>query len=166
MLPQRTQVSFPVVTGTSRFLSSYCSGNSPHLYLCPETPCSSPVATGIPGLPQGSPGSQACSRVESKQSAVLSHCDGYLLDTCEWPKGSPASYGVWRGNSGLFSRPCRNLVVFLELQREVSGFSRVMMGNSGSLSCCPREVQSPFELQGGERDCSRVTAWESGLNLR
>ena len=107
MLPQRTQVSFPVVTGTSRFLSSYCSGNSPHLYLCPETPCSSPVATGIPGLPQGSPGSQACSRVESKQSAVLSHCDGYLLDTCEWPKGSPASYGVWRGNSGLFSRPCR-----------------------------------------------------------
>ena len=28
-----------------------------------------------------------------------------------------------------------------------SGFSRVAEGTSGSLSCWPREVQSPFELR-------------------
>ena len=36
-------------------------------------------------------------------------------------------------------------MVFLELQQD----SRVTTGNSGSLSCCPREVQSPFKLRGG-----------------
>ena len=55
-------------------------------------------------------------------------------------------------------------MVFLELQREVWGFSQVSMGNSGSLSCCLREVQSPFELPGGMWDNSRVTARELGLN--
>ena len=38
-------------------------------------------------------------------------------------------------------------MVFLELTRD----SRVMMGNSGSLSIWHREVQSPFELQCGSR---------------
>ena len=57
---------------------------------------------------------------------------------------------------GLLSRSCRKrmasiamtgyLMVFLELWRNVWGFSRVTTGNSGSLSCGPREVQSPFEL--------------------
>ena len=52
-------------------------------------------------------GSQASSRVEAKSSALLLSCDGYLLEPFEWPKGSQASYGVLRGNSGLLSRPCR-----------------------------------------------------------
>ena len=37
---------------------------------------------------------------------------------------------------------------FFELQWDVWGFSRVMKGNSGSLSCGPREAESPFELRG------------------
>ena len=37
-------------------------------------------------------------------------------------------------------------------------------GNSGSLSGCLKEVKCPFELQGGVRDCSGVSAGESGLN--
>ena len=45
-----------------------------------------------------------------------------------------------------------NLVVFLELWREIWDFSQVTMGNSGSLLCCPREVQSPLELRGGVWD--------------
>ena len=57
-------------------------------------------------------------------------------------------------------------MVFLELQREIWGFSQVMTGNSGSLPCCPRELQSLFELCWGAGDCSRVTAGESGLNIR
>ena len=53
------------------------------------------------------PGSQSLSRGEAKDSALLSSCDGYLLGPTEWPKGSQASCGVWRGDSGLLSRPCR-----------------------------------------------------------
>ena len=47
-------------------------------------------------------------------------------------------------------------MVFLELQRD----SRVTKGNTGCLSCWPREVQSPFELQGRAGGCSRVSAWQ------
>ena len=50
ILPQRSQVSFQVVTGTTGFHTSHCRGNRPCLDLCPETPCSSPVVTGISGL--------------------------------------------------------------------------------------------------------------------
>ena len=35
-------------------------------------------------------------------------------------------------------------MVFLELQQDVWGFSPVTQGNSGSFSCGPMEVQSPF----------------------
>ena len=52
-------------------------------------------------------GSQSLSRGEAKDSALLSSCDGYLLEPTEWPKGSQASCGVWREDSGLLSRPCR-----------------------------------------------------------
>ena len=53
------------------------------------------------------PGSQSLSRGEAKDSALLSSCDGYLLEPTEWPKGSQASCGVWREDSGLLSRRCR-----------------------------------------------------------
>ena len=55
---------------------------------------------------------------------------------------------------------------FFELQQDVWVFSRVMTGNSGSLSCGPREVQSPFELRRRARHCSRVEAGKSGLKMR
>ena len=38
-----------------------------------------------------------------------------------------------------------------------------MMGNSGSLSFWPREIQSPFESRGGAGNCSRVTAGQTDL---
>ena len=37
---------------------------------------------------QTHPGTQASSRVEAKNSALLSSRDGYLLEPTEWPKGS------------------------------------------------------------------------------
>ena len=46
-------------------------------------------------------------RVEAKNSALLSSCDGYLLEPTVWPKGSQASCGVLREDSGLLPRPCR-----------------------------------------------------------
>ena len=39
-------------------------------------------------------------------------------------------------------------MVVCDLERDVWGFSRVTMGNSGNLSCGPREFQPPFELRG------------------
>ena len=118
--------------------------------------------------------------MEVKNSALLSSFDGYLLEPIEWPKGNQASCGVMREDSGLLSRPCRKrrasprddggiwwgfFFFFFELQQDMWSFSRVTPGNPGSLSCGPREVQSPFELQGGARHCSGVVAGESGLKM-
>ena len=50
VLPQGSQVSFRVVMGTSGFIANHCRGNRPHLDLCPETLCSSPMVTGISEL--------------------------------------------------------------------------------------------------------------------
>ena len=47
------------------------------------------------------------SRGEAKVSILLSSHDGYLLEPTKLPKGSQASCGVWREDSGLLSRPCR-----------------------------------------------------------
>ena len=46
-----------------------------------------------------------------------------------------------------------NLVFLFELLRDMWGFSPFMMRNSGSLSCGPREVLSPFVLRGRARCC-------------
>ena len=43
---------------------------------------------------QAPPGSQASSRGEAKDSALLSSPNGYLLEPTEWPKGRQASCGV------------------------------------------------------------------------
>ena len=47
---------------------------------------------------------------------------------------------------GLIWRLGENLLGFLELQQETRGSSRVVMGTSGTRSCCLRKVKSPFEL--------------------
>ena len=72
--------------------------------------------------------------MEAKNSAVLSSCDGYLLEPIEWPKKGQASCRVLREDSGLLSRPCRKRRAsycddggiswfFFELQRDLCGFS-------------------------------------------
>ena len=58
---------------------------------------------------QNNPGSQASSRGEAKDSALLLSRDGYLLEPTEWPTGSQASCGVWREDSGLLSSQCRKI---------------------------------------------------------
>ena len=59
---------------------------------------------------------------------------------------------------GLLSSSGENLLIFLELQRELWGSSRVMTGTSGTLSCGLRKVQSPYEFRGASRDSSPVGA--------
>ena len=104
MWPQGCPVSIRVARGSCGLLSSQYRANRPHLGLSPETPCSSLVATGISGCIQGSPSESGLISSGIKNSALLSSCDGYLLEPIEWPKGSQASYGVLREDSGLLSR--------------------------------------------------------------
>ena len=47
------------------------------------------------------PGSQASSRGEAKDTALLSSRGGYILELTVWPKMSQASCGVWREDSVL-----------------------------------------------------------------
>ena len=81
--------------------------------------------------------------MEAKISALLSSCDVYLLEPIKWPKGSQASRGDLREDSGLLSRPFRKRRAstrddggltwfFLELQRDVWVFSRVTRGTQGA----------------------------------
>ena len=50
VMPQGSPISIRVARGSWGLLSSHCRTNRPHPGLCPETPCSSPMATGISGL--------------------------------------------------------------------------------------------------------------------
>ena len=50
MLARGSPISIRVARGSWGLLSSHCRANIPHLGLCSETPCSTPVATGISGL--------------------------------------------------------------------------------------------------------------------
>ena len=50
VVPQGSPISIQVVRATWELLTSHCRANRPHLGFFPETPCSSPVATGISGL--------------------------------------------------------------------------------------------------------------------
>ena len=52
-------------------------------------------------------------------------------------------------------------MVFLELRWKAWGSSPVAMVTSANLSFCLREVKSPFELQGGVRDCPPDAAGEN-----
>ena len=53
VLPQGSPISIRVATGSWGLLSSHCMANRPHLGLCLETLCSSPVLTGISVLHSG-----------------------------------------------------------------------------------------------------------------
>ena len=122
-------------------------------------------------------GSKASSRVEAKSSALLSSCERYLLEPFEWPKGSQASYGVLRGNSGLLSRPCRKRMassrhdgvitwffsscgrkfwVSFELRRDTQWASSVAQGKSSLHSSCKGERRISLESQQGNRASVRV----------
>jgi len=50
LLPQGSRISIRVARESWGLLSSHSRANRPHLGLCPETTCSSPVGTGNSGL--------------------------------------------------------------------------------------------------------------------
>ena len=105
--PWEVQSSIRVARESWGLLSSHCRANRPHLGLCTETNVRL-LGRQVLGVAfQTHPGSQASSPVEAKNSALLLSRDGYLLEPREWPKGSQASCGLWREDSGWLSRHCR-----------------------------------------------------------
>ena len=103
------------------------------------------------------PRGQASSRGETKDFSLFSSRDGYFLEPTEWTKGSQASSGVWREDSGLHSRTCRKrrpsshddggggsrwfyraaapVLVSQEVQRGAQGASCVAPGKLGLDAC-------------------------------
>ena len=105
---------------------------------------------------QTDPWSQASSRGGEKDSALLSSRDGYLLEPTEWPKGSQASFGVWRVYSGLLSRPCSKR---RPSSRDNGGVSWVFSscGTSvGLLMRYNREIREPLMWRQGSQVSMRV----------
>ena len=133
--------------GSWGLLSCHCRANRTHLGLYPETAflSSGKRDLGVPYMVHQV--SQGSSRVEAKNSALLSSCDVYVLEPIEWSKGSESPCGVLREDSGFLCRPCRKrrasscddrviswFFFFFEMLCNVWGFSRITSGNSASLS--------------------------------
>ena len=143
--PREVQSSIRVARDSWGLLSSHYRANRPHLGLCPETNIPLQGRQGSRGCIADSPGNQAWSQVEAKNSTLLSSRDGYLLVPTEWPKGSQASCRVLREDSGLPSRPCwkkkgpisrsrGNLVILFDLWRQCGVSHEIRRGNQG-VSC-------------------------------
>ena len=108
----------PLLAGALRPSSSPGRMVSFHPALLPVDGASSALSLPVsfPARPHHPPsppsfqapsGSQASSRGEAKDSALLSSGNADLLEPTEWPQGSPASSSVWREDPGFLSRPCR-----------------------------------------------------------
>ena len=118
-------------------------------------------------------GSQASSRVEAKNSDLLSSYDGYLFEPIEWPKWSQASFGVLREDSVLISRPGRKGWAlsrddegsrgFFKLQRDVWGFLKLRRGTQGASCVAPGKssLHSSCEGERGIALKSRQGNWAS-----
>ena len=90
------------------------------------------------------PGSQASSRVEAKNSALLSSCDGYLLERIEWHKGSQASCGVLGGTQDCSLGPAGKEGLHLAMKGESRGFSRAVAQHVGYPLSYDGELREPF----------------------
>ena len=125
---------------------------------------------------QTHPGSQASS--PGKQRTPLSSrvAPGISWTQLSGLKGvnTPVKFGERTRNCspGQAGKEVPNLAMtvasrgFSRAAAPVWGFSRGMMGSSGSLSCGAREVRCPCAWRGGACHCSRVMVGESGLKTR
>ena len=120
--------------------------------------------------------SQALSRGEAKDSILLSSRDGYLLEPTKWPKGSQASCGVWKEDSGFLSRPCRKRRPSSRDDRGVWWVFSSCGVSVGFLTRYDGELREPLmwhqgsqgfmSVAEGVRHCPRVMVGESGLKMR
>ena len=162
-----------VAKGSWGLLSSHCRAHRPHLVLCPETPCSSPGATGILGLhlrlTRG-----VRPRLKWKQRTLLTSrvATGTSWSPLSGLKGVKLPVEFWEADLGLLSRPCRKrrasfrddggiswflsscgtmCGVSLELWLGTQGASRVAPGKSSLHSICEGERSIALESRQGNR---------------
>ena len=105
---------------------------------------------------QAPPGSQASSRGEAKDSALLSSRDAGLLEPPERPQGSPASSSVWREDPGLLSRPCRKRRPSAREDGGVSGVSSSCGARGGFLPRHDEDLREPLVRRQGSQVSMRV----------
>ena len=108
------------------------------------------------------------SSVVAGHTVFLLRGDWYVGEILELHQGCQGTFRGSRGKAqfpqdaatekGLLSSSGENLLIFLELQRELWGSSRVMTGTSGTRSCCLVKVKSPHELWGNTWVSSPVGA--------
>ena len=109
---------------------------------------------------------QTLPRVEAKESALPSSRDLYLLESTEWPQGSQASSSVWRGDSGLLSRPCRKR---RPSSRDDGGVLWVFSSCVASLGFLTRydgELREPLVWCQGSQASMRMARGSASLLLR
>ena len=151
VLPQGNPISICVVRGSWGLLSSHCRANTPVLGLCPENPYCSPVATGILGGIHGSPRESGLVSSGSKEPRSPLDRDGYLLEPTGWPKGSQASCGVLREDSGLLSRPCEKRRASSHDHGGISWFFSSCGASVGFLTRYDGELREPVVLHQGSQ---------------
>ena len=105
---------------------------------------------------QTPPGTQASSRGEAKDSALLSSRDTDLLEPIGWPQGSPASSSVWREDSGLLSRPGSKRRPSPRNDRGVSGVSSSFGARGGFLMRQDQDLREPLVRSQGSQVSMRV----------
>ena len=125
---------------------------------------------------QAPPGSQASSRGEAKDSALLSSRDGYPLEPKSGLNGvkPPVEFGQRTrdcslGHAGKEGPHLAMTGASRGFSRAVAlvwGFSRGTTGSSGSLFYGASEVRPPCGWRGGARHCYRVMEAESGFKTR
>ena len=100
---------------------------------------------------QAHPVSQASSRGEAKDSALLSSWDTDLLELPEWPQGSQASSSDWREDPGLLSRPCRKRRPSPHDDGGVIGVSSSLGARGGFLTRHDEDLREPLVRRQGSQ---------------
>ena len=114
---------------------------------------------------QTHPGSQASSRGEADDSALLSSRDTDLLEPTEWPKWSHASFGVWREVSRLLFRPCRKRRPSSRDDRGVSWVFSSCGASVGFLTRYDGELREPLMWRQGSQVSMRMAEGERVIAL-
>ena len=112
---------------------------------------------------QTHPGRQAFISSGSKEPALLSSRDGYLLELTVWTQGSQASRGVWREVARLVSRPRRRR---RPSSLDDGGISGLFSSGGPSVRFLTRydgEVIEPLVGRQGSQVCMRVARGSASL---
>ena len=119
--PQGSPICIQVARGSRGLLSSHCRANRPHLGMCPQIPCSFPVATGISGLPSRFTQGVRPRSSGSKELRSPLELEMYVRELFELHQGCQAPPRISRGNVGFLLRCCTGKGPHLEMTGELRG---------------------------------------------